>query len=267
MGTNYGSVHLPGGATVRVGDSVGSLVNMGVLDGDTSVEVTYDLVEYVGSQGESVIKYVKNMAASMSANLVQLYLPNIAEILDGVATVSSVAGTLVSGATQTIAAGWTANKMVRIEGQNSDGSAPTINSVTASTSGLGAEDDDYVLVQGADGFWYIALRTDGTATFATSESVVVDYDYTPAESKTLKMGSKSAEITPKIVEVELTQDGKIFRARLWSAANESGLTLAFPSSAGDNPATIPITLTGGLDTSRSDGDQLIEIYDEIGLTV
>lgn len=264
---SYGSVHLPGGATVSIGDSVGALTDLGVLDGDTQVEITYDLIRYVGSQGESVLTYVKNAVATLTANLVQLYLPNIAELLDGVATVTSTAAAAVTGATQTIAAGWTSDKLIKIEGQNSDGSVPTINSVTASTSGVGAEDNDYILAKGADGFWYIALRTDGTATYATSESVVINYDYTPAASKTLKMGAKSAEITPKIVQVSLTQSGKTFRARLWSATNESGLTLAFPAASNDNPATLPITLTGGLDTTRTSGEQLIEIYDEIGLTV
>jgi hypothetical protein len=93
----------------------------------------------------------------------------------------------------------------------------------------------------------------------------LSYDYTPAASKTIKMGEDSASFTSKIVEFSKTIDSKTFRARLWSAVNKEGLTLAFPDSAGDDPASIPITLEGGLDTSKTEGEQLIEIYDEIGV--
>jgi len=67
------------------------------------------------------------------------------------------------------------------------------------------------------------------------------------------------------VEFSKTIAGKVFRARLWSVTNESGLTLAFPDSAGDDPLSLPVKLTGGLDTTKAAGEQLIEIYDEIGL--
>jgi len=263
----YGAVHIPAGSVMRIGDDTASMMSLGVLDGDSQVEVSYDLVEYVGSQSEDVLKYIKNPKANMSATLIQLYLPNIAELLDGVATVSTVAGILVEDYEQTIAAGWTADRLYRLDGQNATGAAPTINSVEASTSGVGAADDDYVLVKGSDGDWYIALRTGGAETYATSETITIDYNYTPAESKTLKMGAKSASLTSKIVELEKTIDGSIFRVRLWAAVNQNGLTIAFPASANDNPATLPVQITGSLDTSKASGEQLLEIYDEIGLSM
>ncbi len=70
----------------------------------------------------------------------------------------------------------------------------------------------------------------------------------------------------KIVEFSKTIDGKVFRARLWSVTNEEGLTLAFPDSANDEPASLPVSLVGGLDTAKATSKQLIEIYDEIGIT-
>lgn len=261
----YDSVHIPAGSIVRIGDDVGSMTALGELDGESSVELSYDRQKVVSNTGTKLKDFVKNMIATANFNLMQLYLPNVQKLFDGAATVSQVAGALVSGATQTIASGWTANKLIRIEGQNGDGTKPTINSVTASTSGAGTEDDDYVVVQSSDGLWYIALKTDGIATFATSESVTVNYDYTPAASRSLKMGSKSAELTPKIVEIEKTIGGKIFRVRLWSAVNVNGITIAFPSSDADGVATIPMQLEGTIDTTRTDGEQLLDIYDEIGV--
>ena len=261
----YDSVHIPSGAEVSIGDSVGALTSLGELEGEASIQVQYDRVKMVSSVGTTVKNFVKNMLATASFNMMQLYLPNIQQLLDGVATVTQATGTLVSGATQTIGSGWTADKLIRIEGQNSDGSAPTINSVSGSASGTGSADDDYVLVKGTDGLWYIGLRTGGTATFATSETITVDYDYTPAASRSMQMGAKSAELTPKIVEFEKTIDGKIFRVRLWSAVNTNGITFAFPPADNDSPTTIPIELEGSLDTSRATGGQLLDVYDEIGV--
>jgi hypothetical protein len=261
----YDSVHIPAGSIVRVGDSVGSMTALGEIEGESSIAVSYDRQQVVSSTGTTVKDFVKNMTATASFNLMQLYLPNVQKLMDGVATVAYVAGSLVSGAEQVIASGWAANQLVRLEGQNGSGAAPTINSVSGSSSGAGAADDDYTLVKGTDGLWYIALRTDGTATFATSEAVTIDYDYTPAASRSLKMGSKSAELTPKIVEFEKTIGGKIFRVRLWSAVNVNGITIAFPPSDNDSVATIPMELQGSIDTSKADGEQLLDIYDEIGV--
>ncbi len=263
--SQYAGVHIPNGCEVSVGDDTASLASVGVLDGDSEIAVTYDLVEYLGSQGADVISYTKNHVADMNFNMIQHDLEKIEEIMGGLATVTVSNGAAVTGATQTIAAGWTAEKAYLIEGQNGDASKPTINSVTASSSGVGSVDDDYFLSKGADGQWYIILRTDGTNTYGTSESITIDYDYTPAESKTLKFGSSSAEITPKIVQFTLTQDSKIFRVRVWAAKNENGLTFGFPSAQNDTPANIPVAMKGRIDTSKADGAQLVEIYDEIGV--
>lgn len=262
--SQYKGVHIPNGCEVSIGDTEGSLVNMGVLDGDANIEINYDLVEYIGSMSQEVVTYIKNMRATSSFTMIQYDMDKINELMGGVSVLSSTAGTPVTGATQTVNAGWTNNKAILIEGQNSDGSAPTINSVTGSTSGAGTEDDDYILFK-VSGAWYIALRTGGISTFGTSESVTINYDYTPAVSKTLTLGSSATEITPKIVEFKLMNDGKMFRARLWSAKNENGFSLAFPSAQNDTPATMEIQLSGRVDTARADKAQLIEIVDEIGV--
>lgn len=72
-------------------------------------------------------------------------------------------------------------------------------------------------------------------------------------------------MTQKVVQFELDNAGKKFRATLFAAKNESGITLSFPDASADNPATYPVTMVGRLDTSRADKAQLIEIYDEIGV--
>lgn len=264
MATSYSGVHVPNGCTVKVGDTVGALTGVGVLDGDASIELAYDMVEYLGNQSEDVLTYVKNMRATANFNLVQFDVDVLQELFGGITASSSSDGTPVTGATQDIATGWTAEQAYLIEGQNADGSKPTINSVTGDTSGPGTVNDDYFLVK-QSGKWYIVLSTSGTATFETTEVITIDYDYTPAESKTMTMGSSSAQMTPKVIQFELDNAGKTFTATLYAAKNESGITLSFPDAAADTPATYPVTMIGRLDTSKADKAQLIEIVDEIGV--
>lgn len=104
-------------------------------------------------------------------------------------TFTTNATTPVSGGTQTIAASWTDRQAYILTGQNASGAVPTINSVTASGSGVLAADDDYRLNKQSDGNWYISFDTTGTATVATTESIVIDSDYTPAGSVDVTFGA------------------------------------------------------------------------------
>jgi len=362
---NYGSVHIPAGCTVKIGDTVPTLADLGVLKGDTSIGITYDKVKVQGSKAETLIDYVKNMKAEATFELYQLHLPNIEKLLDGALTVTPTPGTPLTDQGEVIAAGnWEYDRFYPLEHQMGAGTVPTINRVAGSVdttleltlatvlaghtvtinglvftahattttpalrefsiaggtdtldaielaivindvtygvpgvtatpvaavvtlsvttplvTGLWASsvggtitiagvdelvlDVNYFLLMGSDGRWGINIIA-GAPVTTENQVITVDSDYTPAASYTLAMGDKSAELVAKIVEFSKTIAGKVFRARLWSATNEAGLTLGFPDSAGDGPLSLPVTLVGGLDTARAAGEQLIEIYDEIGL--
>jgi hypothetical protein len=268
----YGSVHIPAGCTVKIGDTVGGLASLGVLKGDASIEITYDKVKVQGSKAETLVDFIKNMVANATFEMYQLNLTNIQKLLDGAATVSHVDGTMVEDHDQTIASGaYEFNEFIECEYQNADGTVPQIDAtgvptLSGATDGALTEGDDFFITKNGAGKWGIIIVEDGTTVTTMDQVFTLSYDYTPAESYSLKMGASSEELTAKIVEFSKTIDAKVFRARLWSVTNENGLTLAFPDSAGDEPASIPITLTGGLDTDKASGEQLIEVYDEIGLT-
>lgn len=263
----YGSVQIPAGCTTKVGDTLGAMTDLGVLKGDANIEITYDKIRVLGSKAEVLKDFIKNMAANASFELYQLHLPNIQKLFDGAAEVTNTPGTLVDDEDEVISAGeWLFDQLVPFEGYNGDGSKPTINSVTGSVDGALVEDTDYYIKKNEEARWGIIVIDSATVT-TENQNITVNKDYTPSAAKTLKMGSKSAELTPKIVEFSKTINSKIFRARLWAATNEEGLTFAFPDSAGDDPASIPVVLKGGLDTTKAEGEQLIEIYDEIGLTM
>lgn len=121
-----------------------------------------------------------NRCESLNSTVTQL-------MLGDTDTFANTAGTPVAGATQTIAANWTNKQFYELEGQNSAGTEPTINSVTASVtgalSGNTATIDDYKISY-ENGKWGIVIDTAGAAGVATTESIVIDYDYTPAASTT-----------------------------------------------------------------------------------
>lgn len=263
----YGSVHIPAGCTVSVGDSIGALTDLGVLKGDATIEITYDKVQVKGSKAEVLVDYAKNMKAAASFELYQLYLPNIQMLLDGLATVTNTAASIVNNHQYVVASGdWAYSQFIPFDEQNGDGSQPTVDSVTGGTDGALVLNTDYFVMKNEQGLWGVYVINSVTVT-TEAQTLTIQTDYTPAASKTLKMGDASATMTPKIVQFSKTIATKVFRARLWSATNDAGLTLMFNDSAGDEPASMPVTMTGGIDTTRAAGEQLIEVYDEIGLSM
>lgn len=361
----YGSVHIPAGCTVKIGDTVPGLLDLGVLKGAASIGITYDKVKVMGSKAETLIDFIKNPKAEANFELYQFHLPNIQKLLDGAATLDHVLGTPLMDQPEEIAVGnWLYDRFYPLAHQMGAGTVPTINRIAGSLdttfeltlatvlagdtvtingltftahaavttpalrefdiSGIDSADavelatcindatygvpgitatpagavitlsvddplvtglwassvggtitivgvdelvlnTDYFVLMAPDGRWGINIVAGGVV--STEDQVItVDSDYTPNAAYTLTMGEKSVELVAKIVEFSKTIAGKIFWARLWSVTNEEGFTIAFPDSAGDDPLSLPVKLIGGLDTARADGEQLIEIYDEIGLT-
>lgn len=264
MKSGYKGIHVPAGCDVLIGDDVSSLVSVGVLpeDSDTTVTVNYDSVEVKGSKNESVLRFVKNMTAEAKFTIYQLLLDNIAKFSKGLMKVENVAGTATPFA-QTIS-GWAEGEVWLLDHENADGTAPAITSVTASDSGALTEGDDYEVVS-VNGMYGVTFNTTGGAVLTPSETITIDGTYTPAVSKKATMGAPSVEIMPQVVRFEKEQGGKLFQITLWSATNENGLTFGFPASSSDKPTTLEVTMKGGLDAQRADGEQLLEIIDEIGV--
>ena len=264
---NYAGIQIPAGCDVQVGDNEASLATVGVLpeDSETTVGITYESVMVKGSKNEDVMRYVKNMAAEGSFTIYQILLDNIAKFAKGLMTVSTQAGTKVTGKVQTIAAGWKFLQTYKLIGQNANGSAPTV-SASGSTKTRLTAGTDYDLVKGADGDWHIVLKASSSSPLVTTETVTLTLEYTPAARKVAKMGAPSVEITPQVVRFTKVQNKKKFQVTLWSATNEAGLSFSFPASSADAPASLEVTMAGGLDTTRANGEQLVEIIDEIGVS-
>lgn len=127
------------------------------------------------------------------------------------ATVTNVAGTLVSNAAQTaVADSYAFEQFVKIENQNGDGGAITVNSITAGTDGLLVDGTDYEIIQNAAGEYGFYIIDSATVT-TVSQDMVLDYDYTPNASTSVETTRKYAndvELVAKIV-TDPDVDGKV----------------------------------------------------------
>lgn len=97
---------------------------------------------------------------------------------------------------------------------------------------------------------------------ATGGIVHVDYTYTPLSSRTLKSGGLTT-LTAQVCRFTNTNAaGKIFRITVYSTTPDAGIKINFVPDDADDVSVCPIRMLGVLDSARTAGDQLFEIYDE-----
>jgi hypothetical protein len=180
----------------------------------------------------------------------------------GIDQYQTVAAAKVSGVVQTVASGdWAYNKFIKIGNQNGDGSAITVNSVAAGTDGALVANTDYYVGQNDEGQYGIYI-IDSAKVTTVNQSLTINYDYTPAASKTLTTGGLT-EINPNVVRLTNTNaEGKKFEVTIFKASNTTGINLKLPSDDADDVWATPVTLEGVCDAARLAGAQLLKIVDE-----
>jgi hypothetical protein len=266
----YDYVQIPAGATVKIGDDVGSLADIGVLKGDAAVTITGDRVTIKGSKAEEVQAKFKNMSATMSGEMYQLNHDVIDKMNDGIFTRTAVDATPVAGAVDTIVSGnWAYNTFVPLINQDSGdllapavGATLTINSVTGGTDLALTINEDFIIHK-VGGLWGITI-IDSVGVTTLAQNIVINYGYTPAAGIKYTVGAASTAVTGKVVELSYTNpaSSKLIRIRMWNAKQSNDITLNFLDQASDELNTYAFELMGDLDVSRTSGDQLLEIYTE-----
>lgn len=123
-------------------------------------------------------------------------------------TPTDTAGTLVTGATQTLLSGsWAVNTFYPITNQNGNGSAITVSSVVGSVDGAFAANDDYdiVIKDGIYGIVFQDLGSSGTSA-TIAQNVVITYNYTPNATENLAVPFTFRE-DPRLVAKIVATDG------------------------------------------------------------
>jgi hypothetical protein len=258
MASKYEKVMLPRGLEVAVQTDPATpnvYTDLGVIYNDGSMEFTYDSNEYTGSQGERLLSFINNMQVTASFDLVQLKLENIHKLMSGAADLVVATATPVAVTGETLPANtWDENVFIPFGNQSGTGAVPTAISV-ANDGSLTATDD--YLVTKSGGIWGIVVIA---GKGDVSEDLVLNYTYTPAESKKITVGSPSVEVVPRSLRIRQNQgteaEPKFLTAIIHSAINEGGLSLTFNRFDSDAPQLIPITMIGKVDPQRTDLDQL-----------
>jgi hypothetical protein len=246
-------------------DSV-SWVNVGSVEGIKAKEAIA-ATQLSGDNAEEE-KYASSHGITLSFNQREAMLSDARAVLRGSFDVSGtpVAGSLVEGAEQVIASGaWEYNTFIPIEHQNGSGAAVVVNSVSGSTNDTLVADTDYVVTV-VDGVYGIVIIDSATIT-TLSQSMTIDYDYTPYASKRFYTGGKT---TLPYLMARLTntdEDGKLVRFWFFKGSIDDGFDFSFKKDNDSDPVVAtPVSMTFILDTSiTTPGKQLMSWYQERGL--
>ena len=259
-------------------NSGSSFTNLGVGDGFTFTENVTKL-DQTPDNGPTPDKLegISLQTVNISGNLWEYDLAKLNALRGGIDLYTSTATGTVSGATQTIASGnWEYEGFIELEGQNADGTEPTINSVTLGTDGAIVEDTDYFTVK-VNGKWGIQIIDSATVT-TEAQAVVVDYDYTPSTTEELSTGGLSLQNRVWIRLVNRTPDtadasdaataGITLGDSIWRTTRydfyyttlDGGINVTFPAENGtETVIKLPVSFLGKNDPSRTDGDKLMKI--------
>lgn len=259
---SYDNVHLPRGYEVAIQTDTATpnvYTDLGVTYDDGSVEFTYDKTEWTGSQGEPIKTFYNNMAINATFTLAQIQLVNINRLLSGASAYSTTAATPVSVTDEDLLTGaWALNTFIPFANQSGAATVPT--SITLANAGALVLDTDYIIVQSA-GIWGVVILD--TADTDIDETLELNYTYTPAATSILTAGSSSIDVVPRSLRIRKSNpDGLYFTFTVYSATQDDGFSMAFPRWDSTDPVTLPVTMTGKLDTSRTNLDQLFRIVDE-----
>ncbi|MCP4395343.1 MAG: hypothetical protein GY804_13915 [Alphaproteobacteria bacterium] len=201
----------------------------------------------------------------------------IAAIRGGIDVVASTSGSAVSGASQVIASGsWGYDIPFELLGQDADGTAQAITSVTGSVDGALTVRTDYVQSKNSNNKWGIAV-TDSTTVTTEAQTITIVYDYTPASNVKVTTGgltaagrvgirmiNRTVDKADATVAVELsiavgTPYYYVAQYDVFYCIVNAGEAITFKNKDDTSPTvTIPISLIGESDPDRAGGANLRE---------
>ena len=260
----------PDGLRMDISSDTGSTwSDAGVLADGVSWTFNYDVTDVENGNAANPDAQAKNLSVSIAPSALRSWDTSILEALSGgLMTREAVAGTLVEDAVQTIASGdWAYETGITLSGQNSDGTAPTINSVTAGTNGALALDTDYFVVLGPSGGWTVVITDSATVT-TLDQTIEIDTDYTPAAGSYLHAGTSSKILTYVQVRLRHYTDAAFtlydYEALFYRVRPDSGGIVLTKSGAlsGNELDEWTVAITAEIESGNTDGRQLFRLYQE-----
>jgi hypothetical protein len=275
--TETANVYFPDGAVVALkAEGEGTFTDIGAINSAVTATLNYDVNEVDTANAGKLQKQLKNFTIEGGFTLINLNQEGIERMGGGIFSIENVAGSLVLDANitdQVVASGWSDNTLydlVIIEtstGTNLRTTAkPTLTSVTLDASGTPealTENNDYVVVANGNSpsGWSINFISAGMTTPSpTTKDITIDFgDNTPVASSVLYCGTSTATLNAYAMQITHTDsNGLIRRLDLYSVdPNSGGFQFNFKGANEDGVEEMPLTYTAKLDSSRTDGQQLL----------
>lgn len=281
--SNTAYIKFPDGAKVSIkaaGDA--SYTDLGAINSSITNTLNYTENQITTANAGKTIKQIRDMNIDGAFTLINLNYDNIEKLGGGLFTkVTTPASANSSIPNQVIAAGWAENTFYPLEMQTSPTDStllnmgttkPTLTSVTLDAAGTPetlTEGTDYVVVKGdAVSKWGLVFQVAGIAKPSpTTYAITIDYGTnTPVARVTLNAGSSTALLSAYSLKIEHTDSAGLIRGiELFSVDTKSGgFAFNFRGANEDGLEELPVSYMAQLDTSLTDGAQLISIYADNG---
>lgn len=273
------NVYLPDGALISVkADGEAIYTDVGAINSAVTATLNWDENQVETANAGKLDKQIRNMTIGGAFTLIDLNAETVTRLGGGVFTKVDTAGTEILAAAfanQTIVT-FVANEpidlaptVVATGAAIRFSAAPVITSITASTSGVLAVNDDYVLVKDPNAFsgYSIQFIPAGTATVAPSETMVIVYgNNTPIAKSTIYAGSSTAVLAAYAMKITHTDDNGLKRElELFSVDSSSGgFQFNFKGANEDGVEEMPLAFTAKLNTVLTNGRQLMAWSVETG---
>lgn len=273
--TNTSYVYFPDGCKVSLkasGES--SYTDIGAINSAVTATLQWDENQVETANAGKLAKRIRNMRIEGGFTLINLDMANIVRFSGGLfASVPTAASANSAIPNQTIAASWEDNvvyELIMIASSSDStklkmSTKPTITSVTldATSPETLTENNDYVIVElpGSVSGWGIQFISANMSTGTpTANTVTIDYGTnTPVASTTLYAGSSTASLTAYAMLITHTDSaGKKRELELFSVdPNAGSMVFSYKGANEEGVEEMPLTFTAKLDTSLTDGRQLM----------
>lgn len=243
--------------------------DLGETEGDVKMAVSWS--EFIRQTGNAGVKkpIIRDMIIEGAFNLTDLSPDTFVDLSNGAITsVTTAASPDATINTHVIAANWTADTAIPIQVIDTETSVEyictsiTLASVTGSVSGAGIANDDYFVITDSNSKsgYSIVLKTTGTNTFATSETITIAFTtVTPVANTTLYCGTSTLELTPyslRFTHVDSSSNTD-FQVVLPVVYSKSGaFVLDFGGQGQDGVDMLPVQFRAQIDSTATDGHQL-----------
>jgi hypothetical protein len=266
-----------GSCKIELSEDAGTTwVNVGLARG-VAFNEQLESTTIQADNGPNISKYVSSQKVEITFNGLEFYLPTLNKIRGGIDLLSVTTGGSTITATDTIAAGsvvlnkpyWFANQ------GNTTSQKPavtTIKSYKAGTTVTLSDTKDFSTFGDASNRYGIMLLSTGQGagtSYASTRALHIAYTYKTIPSRKLTSGGLST-ITSKWFRLTNKQmvsgTAKYRYLVVYSGSLNAGMNLAFKSSNEADPILeTPFSIMAELDATRTAGDQLFFVQDEIGI--